>query len=136
MARGFRAGGGGINGITPSGEYVEVTADGVKTYATLFASAFVLVNSTKITNKSVLEIIQTNGEIMVFSLNLRNQSKLSYSRYVINQANNRMEVGRIYIEATPLNCYWNICTNTTSGNSFSNQNASVPPANTVIRINY
>lgn len=48
MALGFRAGGGGYNNIAPSGEYVEVVADGVKTDATLLNELYNLIDPAKI----------------------------------------------------------------------------------------
>lgn len=122
---------------TPAGEYVEVTADGTKNNLTLFAELYALVTNAKVTDKTTLEIADaTSGDTLVYNMNVKSASKISFSRGIVNPAATKMDFARLMFGATTSDCYWSECSITTGGATFSNQNSTVPAANTALRITY
>lgn len=74
------------------GDYVEVTADGVKTFGNLLNELFVLIDASKINGKSFIEMVHSSGTREIYDL-------YTISSNVIYLKTSRTTVGS-YVNAT------------------------------------
>lgn len=67
-------------------EYVEVTGNGVKTFAQLFNKLYALVDLPKVTNHSYIMCITTSGNVVLYTLHKRTASQLEYINTFISES--------------------------------------------------
>ena len=116
-----------LAGMTPKVESVSVTADGVKTYATLLNELFALVDFSKVTVRT--KLYRTADEI--FGLALRaNQSSLAFSFCYAYTANDTV-IGSMFVASSGSKyATYKI------GGSFIDRSDSVPTSGEKITIYY
>lgn len=121
---------GALKEVGPKGS-VSVTADGVKTYAQVLADLHALIDYTKLSKDTTL-CIDTSGQLAYSRLYAVNPN--TYVKFHSESFTNTFTaISEYHVAPTSLMRYWLI---NTSGNSFTDDSASVAPAGTKYEVFY
>ena len=121
-----------LQAINPDKGYVEVTGDGVKTYATLLNELFALVDKTKINKSSALLNITPNGETYYYQPEYVDNTEFIFSGCSANQSN--FAVTGVTIKATGSTSYQAVTS--TSSTTINEQSSVVPVSGRKFRLVY
>lgn len=113
-------------------ESVSVTADGVKTYAQLLDALYALINRSKLTTNTTIEVAVSNVQYIM------NMSVVTASAICFGSINSTSagSSNSILYALKPSGSVAQYCSHSNSGNSFTNQSASVLTSGAVITVHY
>ena len=113
--------------ITPAS--VSVTADGIKTMQQLLAELYVLIDSSRLTNRSIFY----DGDGNIFTLNSRKNTSLEFTRVLADAS--ALYVYRWHLETNPGSCRY-ILGSVAATYTTTEYSTVVPPSGSIITIMY
>lgn len=125
-----------IAGLVPSEESVSVTADGVKTYATLLNELQALVNYSKVSSNAVLVTLDPSEKtIYRLSQYIESSRRLCFDRTRVYTPSTYKITSTTYI-LEPNNSHLYLAYYGTTNYTFGDGDANVPASGTIISLYY